>query len=173
MIIDRELPVRRTPPTALSLALALSLLVGCANRHPSAPVPSSLVGVLNEQTLTLPGGATLQRGIGIPDTLWLGGWGQDIAIRVTLEYRGVGTYPLGPEEVEVWLLVGGDVRSGGYRGRVAGSGELQVLRATGEGMPFRAVLRFEAEHTDGEQRLGTTVAFRDGVIDTRLRVSRP
>ena len=161
------------PRTAAFSVLVLSLLTGCAEPLPTSPEPSQLVGVLNGQPLTLPGNATLVRTTGAPDTLVLSGWGLDLAIRVELEYRGPGAYALGPEHVEVLLLVGGDVRTGGYRGNVAGSGELRVLQAGGAGAPFRASLTFDADHRDGEQRLGPQVAFRGGLLGTSLQIWRP
>jgi hypothetical protein len=163
----------RTPRTAACAVLVLSLLTGCAEPVPTSPESSQLVGLLNGQPLALPGNATLIRRAGAPDTLVLSGWGLDLAIRVQLEYRGPGAYALGPEHVEVLLLVGGDVRTGGYRGNVAGAGELQVLQAGGAGTPFRASLTFDAYHRDGEQRLGPQVAFRGSLLGSSLQVWRP
>jgi hypothetical protein len=96
-----------------------------------------------------------------------------VSIRVQVEYTGPGTYVLGPEHVEVWLLVGGDVRSGSYRGSVTVPGELRVLQSDGAGAPFQAALRFDADHSGGEQRFGRTATLREGLLTTRLQVWRP
>jgi hypothetical protein len=165
--------VMKRPRTALSGALVLAVLAGCAERTATEPEVPELAGVVNGASLTLPAGAELRQRASAPDSLFITGWSQDVAIRLKLGYTGLGTYALGPEQVEVMLLVGGDARTGGYGGSVAVSGELRVLRASGDGAPFQAELRFDAAHRDGERRFGPVLAFREGQLTTRLQVSRP
>jgi hypothetical protein len=155
---------------ALRLAAALlSLtLAGCATTEPTAPAPTLVEGQVNGADLSLPGGAGLLLTAGAPDTLVISGFGMDVGMFLRFAYAGPGTYALGPESVELMSLVGGDVRTGGYRGSPSIDGEIVVTQPGGTGSPILAAFWFDAVHESGEQAFGSVAEFRAGRLTARL-----
>ncbi len=153
-----------------SLAAAL-LFVGfaaCATTEPTAPEPAFLEGEMNGTDLSLPGAAGLLLTPGAPDTLVLSGFGMNVGMFLRFAYAGPGTYALGPGAVELMSLVGGDVRTGGYRGSASVDGEIVVTQPGGTGAPILAEFWFDAVHESGEQAFGSVAEFRSGRLATRL-----
>lgn len=118
----------------------------------------------------MPGGASILRSAGAPDTLQLSAWSMNLGIALRVAYTGPGTYVLGPAEVDLLLLVGGDGKTGGYRGSASTAGELVVTQPGGSGAPIRAEFWFDADHVGGEQRFGSVASFRSGLVTAPLSV---
>lgn len=155
---------------ALRLAAALlSLtLAACATTEPTASEPAFLEGEMNGADLSLPGAAGLLLTPGAPDTLVLSGFGMNVGMFLRFAYAGPGTYALGPESVELMSLVGGDVRTGGYRGSASVDGEIVVTQLGGSGSPILATFWFDAVHESGDQAFGSVAEFRSGRLTARL-----
>lgn len=149
--------------------LVLLSLTGCRGSDALAPTAGLLLGELNGSAISVPAFAALQHQTGMPDSLILFANSSDMMVRVAVEYTGLGTYAIGPEQFELSVLVGGDVDTGRYRGSAPTTGQLVVTETTRSGAPFRAELSFDATHESGESPFGPSVQFRAGRLSASLQ----
>lgn len=135
----------------LAAALLSFTPAACATTEPTARAPTLVEGRPNGADLALRGGAALLSTPGAPDTIVISGLGKDVGLFQRFAYARIGAYALGPDAVELMSLVGGDVRTGGYRGGASREGEIVVTQPGGSGYSILAAFWFDAAHATGRR----------------------
>jgi hypothetical protein len=149
---------------ALCLVLAIT---GCRG-EPLAPAAERAHFRLNGALYVSDATAQVRTAVAAPDTLTLSLMRMDIWVGIGVEYSGVGTYILGPTNVSVWTLTGGDVLTGRYGGSATIAGQLVISEAGGVDEPLRAEFFFVLDHASGWALHGSTAAIRSGALRATL-----
>lgn len=160
--------MRLVPAAALAAAL---LLAGCGSGAlEPRPGEGAFQGTWGGKRWTGDAAANVSRG----DTLRLFGTSPPGAgqlptsyVRVTVVFRGVGPYTLGPEAAEVVHLVGGDAATARYATAEGAAGALRIENYS-EGWMVGSVA-FDAVSTYGTAPHGPRARFRGSF---RARVHR-
>lgn len=157
----------------LTLSASVAFVcAGCRVTDPTAPNGPRAEFDLNGAPFVTEASVLIDTTASSASTLALWAYRTDISIRILILYQGPGHYVLGPENVEVTLLVGGDVRTGVYAGSVTTPGALMITEAGAVGEPLRAAFFFDADHLSGEARFSATATFRNGELNAVL-AARP
>lgn len=153
-----------SPWAALFAALAVA---GCLG-GPTASTAERAIFEVNGVRYNTKAYANLHTASGAPDSLYFEFSRDDILVRVRVEYVGVGTYVLGPDQVVVWVLLGGDVITGTYGGSAVTPGELLISKAGSVGTQVEATFFMDLDHATGMAAFGTTATVRKGTLRATL-----
>ncbi len=153
---------RRGVAAAVLLALLTLTVAACADS--TGPKRDRMTARLNGERRSMNGTATVIRRDGAPDSVVFAGRDVDLAIEVKVQYTGSGSYVLGPDNIWLAYLVGGDVVGGVYRGVAGNSGNLQITVGDGPSPLIQAEFSFDGVFVSGYQAFGPTVALRNGFL---------
>ena len=138
-------------PALVAACVLAGVALGCADYivEPDWPPASArLVGQLGDERFIAHASARLRLTPGASDTLDLFAerWNADIVaqewLSVRIPFTGPGTYALGPAQVDLRQLVGGDALVGSYAGSRPSAGVL-VITSTGDaGNVLTGTIRF-------------------------------
>ena len=144
----------------LAVAAACALTASC---DVSGDQPDRVVADFNGTRRELSASIRMSSQPLVGDSLFVAATDNTLFLTIALEFEGPGHYLIGPDQVRLDLLVGGDAFTGSYEPTPVG-GTLDITAATGYGEPLRAEFRLDATHAAGEARYGDTLAISRGRI---------
>jgi hypothetical protein len=151
-------------------SLALALVAACDSATVPDPDQGEFVGRWGARLWLGDARASLSTGVPGGDVLHVfgirprgaNGWSADETLSARVVFSGPGLYTLGPDDVRLLELVGGDVVSAEYKGSGEPAGFLSITRYDQSTRAIEGELRFSAETTSPYASYGSTARFEDG-----------